>query len=123
MSEGARGNLVEERTMKSMVAALMLSAVVMVGCVDGEEGEVETEEVVQELAGCVMFRPFGWNQSGVNCMEDQAINTSIGLNEGQTYTAIAVPWGVLGTGYAKVKCTGGVLKVTAKSCRRAGAPE
>jgi hypothetical protein len=65
--------------------------------------------------GCTILRPVGWHRFGFSCLEGPT--TPVFVENGQKYTAYAVPFGFLGSGYTTLLCNGGALTTTAKVCK------
>ena len=115
------------RTSESSIAALCASLLCLVtACVsDGEVTEDDDVSVTAQQVcaprpgvGCTILRPVGWNVNGLTCVERP--NTPIARADGQSYTAIAAPTQIFGSGFTTLLCNGGCLQTTAKQCRRGG---
>ena len=85
----------------------------------GEEvpATVQATSDLQSGVGCTILRPVFWqNRIGVSCLERPTRPIFVG--DGQSYTAFARPFGILGSGFTTLLCNGGALTTTENVCRR-----
>ena len=104
-----------------LAPVLCFAAACAVGAEDtDEEVNVTTQDVCTPHpgTGCTILRPVGWNVNGLTCVEGPT--TTIFRADGQSYTAIAVPSQIFGSGFTTLLCDGGCLKTTARACRHGG---
>ncbi|MGH9884882.1 MAG: hypothetical protein ACREBE_05110 [bacterium] len=112
--------------MRLSTAALLAPVLCLAAaCAVSGEGVEEDVDVATQAActphpgtGCTILRPVGWNVNGLTCVEGP--KTPIGRADGQSYTAIAVPSQIFGSGFTTLLCDGGCLKTTARLCRHGG---
>ncbi len=92
--------------------------------VNPDDADADVKVATQEVCtphpgtGCTILRPVGWNVNGLTCVESPT--TSIFRADGLSYTAIAAPSQIFGSGFTTILCDGGCLKTTARLCRHGG---
>ena len=98
--------------------AVLISLLLCLATAGAQESDKGMEKVAQAQSGCTLLRPLSWNGGGVTCLEKPT--TPLSMANGQTYTAIASPTLLFGSGKTTVKCSYGRISTVKSYCKKSG---
>ena len=106
------------RSVMKLSGAVLISLVLSLSVAGAQESNKDMQRVAQAKSGCTLLRPLSWNGGGVTCLEKPT--TPLSMANGQTYTAVASPTALFGSGKSTVKCLYGRISTVKSYCKKSG---